>query len=100
MSGGSLPLFVEYLASMSPLCPMKNWRQGWEMKPFDSAMSNAVSQYDLSTYGLHVNPAAFIASLTSHESFVVLRKASLLPFLTCVITGLSAPSFSPSLILA
>src|SRR5271155_2691633 len=100
MSGGSLPLFVEYLASVSPLRPMKTGRHGCEMKPFDSEMSKAVSQYDLRTYGLQVKPASFMASLTSHESFVVRRKASLLPSLTWVITGLSASSFSPFLILA
>jgi hypothetical protein len=44
-----------YLASMEPLCPMKNTRKSWAIFPLDSAISNCVSKNALKTYGLQLN---------------------------------------------
>ena len=39
------PLLVVYLASMSPLCPMKNCLYACDMYPLLSARSSWVSKY-------------------------------------------------------
>src|SRR5437660_1015070 len=59
-------LFVVYLASMEPVCPMKKTRKSCAIFPLDSAIKSCVSKNALSTYGLHLN-LGLIAFLTSYS---------------------------------
>ncbi|MEM3383519.1 MAG: hypothetical protein QW698_05695 [Nitrososphaerales archaeon] len=99
--GGKTPLFVEYLASISPLCPIINYKYGCEIFPLDSAIIMFVSKYALRTYGLQSKPAFKIASLMSLVTKVVLKKSFfLIPRGSKPRSGESLVSLSQSLILS
>src|SRR5438445_5027828 len=63
-------LFVVYLASIEPVCPMKKTRKSCAIFPLDSAINSCVSKNALSTYGLHLK-RGLIAFLTSYSILAV-----------------------------